>query len=121
MENPIPFFQRKIIKKKPLKPEYKNTKHKKTTKAAIKKEFLIHCQRAIEHIQIFNRIPMANEKTIHLNSAIKHLEKCLEYRPGNHLLRNQIRICKEELFPLKEYKKKSANNVIEILFSTDLF
>lgn len=75
----------------------------------------------MEHVQIFNRILMVNEKINHLNTALTHLEKCLEHRPGNHLLRNQIKTCNEELSLLREYNKKSSNNVIKILFSTDLF
>ncbi len=121
MEKPVPFFQKKIIKKKALKPKDRNIKHKKDTKATLKKEFLTNCQKAIEHIMIFNRSSMVNEKLNHLNTAIIHLEKCLMHRPGNHLLRNQIKICREELLLLKESNKRSANNVIEILLSIDLF
>ncbi|MFQ5963445.1 MAG: hypothetical protein ACE5KZ_04085 [Candidatus Scalinduaceae bacterium] len=121
MEKPIPFFYKKIIKKKSLKPQDINKKHKKNTKAELKKEFLTHCHNAVEHIKIFNRIPMVNEKMNHLNTAITHLEKCLIHRPGNHILRNQIKLCREELILLKKSNKRSANNVIEILFSTNLF
>lgn len=121
MEKPVPFFQKKIIKKKSSKLQDRSKKPKKSTKATLKKEFLANCQKAIEHIMIFNRIPMVNEKLNHLNTAITHLEKCLVYRPGNHLLRNQIKICREELLLLKESNQRSANNVIEILLSIDLF
>lgn len=121
MEKSIPLFHKKIIKKKSSSAEQRKTKHKKTTKAELKKEFLNHCSKAIEHIQIFNRISMVNKKTIHLNTAITHLEECLTHRPGNHLLRNQMKICRNELISLKETGKRSANNIIEILFTTDLF
>lgn len=121
MEKSVHIFHKKIIKKKSSKARYRYTKHKKNTKAELKKEFLTNCQKAIEHIKVFNRIQMVNEKTNHLNMAITHLEKCLVYRPGNHLFRNQIKICREELFTLKESKKRSSKNIIGILLSMDLF
>ncbi len=121
MEKPISLFHKKIIKKKSSSAEQRKTKHKKRTKAELKKEFLNHCGKAIEHIQIFNRISMVNEKITHLNTAITHLEECLTYRPGNHLLRNQMKICKNELISLKETGKRSASNTVEVLFTADLF
>jgi hypothetical protein len=121
MGKPVPIFHKKIIKKKSSSSEQRKAKHKKSTKAELKKEFLNHCRKAIEHIQIFNRISMVKEKTTHLNTAITHLEECLTHRPGNHLLRNQIKICRNELIILKETDKRSAKNAIEILFTTDLF
>jgi hypothetical protein len=121
MEKPVSFFQKKIIKKKSSKLQERSKKHKKNSKATLKKDFLTNCQKAIEHIMIFNRIPMTNEKINHLNTAITYLEKCLVHRPGNHLLRNQIKICREEQLLVKESNKRSANNVIEILLSIDLF
>ncbi len=121
MEKSIPLFHKKIIKKKSSTSEQRRTKHKKITKAELKKEFLNHCSKAIEHIQIFNRISMVNEKITHLNTATTHLEECLTHRPGNHLLRNQMKICRNELIVLKETRKRSASNAVEILFTTDLF
>ena len=114
-------FHKKIIKKKTLKPEHRNAKHKKSTKAALKREFLINCHRAIEHMEVFNRIQMVNEKLNHLNAAIVSLEKGLEQRPSNHLLRNQIKICREEHNLLKETNKRSSDHTIEIILSLDLF
>ena len=114
MEKSIPLFHKKIIEKKSSVAEQRKTKHKKSTKAELKKEFLNHCSKATEHIQILNRISMVNEK-------ITHLEECLTHRPGNHLLRNQMRICKNELVSLKETGKRSADNTVEILFTADLF
>jgi hypothetical protein len=64
---------------------------------------------------------MAHEKPTHLNTAITYLEPCLLYRHGNHHLRNQIKLCKEELIILKETGKRSVNNTVEILFTADLF
>ncbi len=121
MGKSIPLFHKKIIKKKSSSTEQRKTKHKKSTKAELKKEFLNHCSKAIEHIQIFNRISMVNEKVTHLNTAMTHLEQSLVYRPGNHLLRNQIKLCKEELIIMKETGKCSADNTVEILFTADLF
>ena len=121
MGKPVPLFHKKIIKKKSSSAEQRKTKHKKTTRAELKKEFLNHCRKAIEHIQIFNRISMVNEKITHLNTAITHLEECLAHRPGNHLLRNQMKICRNELIILKETDKRSADNTVEILFTADLF
>ncbi|MGR3175632.1 MAG: hypothetical protein ACUZ8I_05675 [Candidatus Scalindua sp.] len=121
MEKSVPLYHKKIINKKSSSAEQRKAKHKKSTKAELKKEFLNHCRKAIEHIQIFNRISMVNEKITHLNTAITHLEKCLTHRPGNHLLRNQMKICRNELISLKETGKLSANNAIEILFTADLF
>ncbi len=121
MGKSIPFFHKKIIKKKSSSSEQRKTKHKKSTKAELKKEFLNHCRKAIEHIQIFNRISMVNEKITHLNTAITHLGECLTHRPGNHLLRNQMKICRNELVSLKETRKRSTSNTIEILFTADLF
>ncbi|MFQ5687027.1 MAG: hypothetical protein ACE5GV_10240 [Candidatus Scalindua sp.] len=118
MEKPTPLFH---IKKKSSSAEQRKANHKKITKTELKKEFLNHCGKAIEHIQIFNRISMVNEKITHLNTAIMHLKECLVHRPGNHLLRNQMKICREELLVLKETGKRSAGNTIEILFTTDLF
>ncbi len=121
MGKPIPIFQKKIIKKKSPKSIYRNIKPRKKTKAALKKELIEHCQKAKEHLEIFNRIPMVGEKLDHLDRAISHLEKCLEERPGNHILRNQLKISREELYALQNSTQKSADNIIEILFSTDLF
>lgn len=70
---------------------------------------------------VFNRISMVNEKISHLNTAMTHLEHALVHKPGNHLLRNQIRQCKEELIILKETGKRSADNTVELLFTADLF
>jgi hypothetical protein len=64
---------------------------------------------------------MVNEKVTHLDTAMKHLEESLVHRPGKHLLRNQIKLCKEELIILKETEKCSAINTIEIFFTADLF
>ncbi len=121
MERSIPLFHKKIIKNKSSSAEQRKTKHKKITKAELKKEFLNHCRKAIENIQIFNRISMVNEKITHLNTAVTHLEECLAHRPGNHLLRNQMKICRNELIVMKETRKRSTNNTIEILFTTNLF
>jgi hypothetical protein len=121
MGKPVPLFHKKIINKKSSSAEQRKAKHKKSTKAELKKEFLNQCGKAIEHIQIFNRILMVNEKTTHLNTAITHLEKCLTHRHGNHLLRNQMKICRNELIVLKETRKRSISNTIEILFTADLF
>jgi hypothetical protein len=121
MGKSIPLFHKKIIKKKSSSAEQRKAKHKKSTKAELKKEFLNHCQKAIAHLEIFNRISMVNEKTTHLNTAMTHLEQSLVHRPGNHLLRNQIKLCREELIILKETGKRSADNTVEILFTADLF
>ncbi|MBC8555264.1 MAG: hypothetical protein H8D23_37090 [Candidatus Brocadiales bacterium] len=121
MGKPTPLFHKKIIKKKSSSAEQRKAKHKKSTKAELKKEFLNHCQKTIEHLEIFNRITMVNEKIIHLSTAMTLLEQSLVHRPGNHLLRNQIKLCKEELILLKETGKCSADNTVEILFTADLF
>ncbi len=95
MGKSIPLFHKKIIKKKSSSAEQRKAKHKKSTKAELNKEFLNHCQKAIEHLEIFNRISMVNEKITHLNTAVIHLEQSLVHRQGNHLLRNEIMLCKE--------------------------
>jgi len=121
MRKTLPIFQKKIIKKRSSKALYRNFKHKKNTKTDLKREFIAQTQKAIEHLEIFNRITMVEEKLTHLKCAMNHLEKCLEHHLGSHHLRNQQKICKEELFILDKIPKKSADNSIEILFSTDLF
>ncbi len=121
MAKPTTFFHKKIIKKKSSIAEQRKAKHKKSTKAELKKEFLNHCQKSIEHLEIFNRISMVDEKITHLNMAMTHLEQSLVHRPGNHLLRNQIKLCREELIILKATGKRSADNTVEILFTADLF
>ncbi len=121
MGKPVSLFHKKIIKRKSSSAEQRKAKHKKSTKAELKKEFLNHCQKAIEHIEVFNRISMVNEKVTHLNTAMTHLEQSLVYRPGNHLLRNQIKLCREELIILKATGKRSADNTVDILFTADLF
>ncbi len=121
MGKSIPLFHKKIIKKKTSSAGQRKAKHKKSTKAELKKKFLNHCQMAIEHLEIFNRISMVNEKITLLSTAMTHLEQSLAHRPGNHLLRNQIKLCKEELINLKETGKRSTVNTVEILFTTDLF
>jgi hypothetical protein len=72
-------------------------------------------------MEIFNRISMVNEKITHLQTAITHLEQSLVHRPGNHLLRNQIKLCREENIILKKTGKRSTYNTVEILFTADLF
>jgi hypothetical protein len=114
MGKPVSLFHKKIIKRKSSSAEQRKAKHKKSTKAELKKEFLNHCQKVIEHMEIFNRISMVNEK-------MTHLEQSLVHRPGNHLLRNQIKLCKEELIILKATGKRSADNTVDILFTADLF
>ena len=121
MGKSIPLFHKEIIKKKTSSVEPRKAKHKKSTKAELKKEFLNHCQKAVADLEIFNRISMVHEKAIHLNMAITHLEKCLLHRPENHLLRNQIKLCKEELIILKETGERSVDNTVEIQFTADLF
>ncbi len=121
MDKSIPLFHKKIIKRKSSSAEQRKAKHKKSTKAELNREFLNHCQKAIEHIEVFNRISMVNEKIIHLNMAMAHLEQSFVHRPGNHLIRNQIKICKEELIILKDTGKRSADTTVEILFTADLF
>ncbi len=121
MGKPTPLFHKKIIKNKSSSAEQRKAKHKKSTKADLKKEFLNHCQKAIAHLEVFNRISMVNEKITHLDTAMKHLEQSLVHRPGNHFLRNQIKLCKEELIILKETGKRSADNTVEILFTANLF
>jgi hypothetical protein len=78
MGKPVSLFHKKIIKRKSSSAEQR--------KAELKKEFLNHCQKVIEHMEIFYRISMVNEK-------MTHLEQSLVHRPGNHLLRNQIKLC----------------------------
>ena len=121
MGKSIPLFHKKIIKRKSSSAEQRKAKHKKSTKAELKREFLNHCQKAIEHLEIFNRISMVNEKTTHLNTTLTHLEQSLVHRQGNHLLRNQIKRCREELIILKATGKRSADNTVDILFTADLF
>ena len=77
MGKSIPLFHKKIIKKKTSSAEQRKAKHKKSTKAELKKEFLNHCQKAIEHLEIFNRISMVNEKTTHLNTAMTQTKKSI--------------------------------------------
>lgn len=121
MGKSVPLFHKKIIKKNTSSAEQRKAKHKRSTKAELRKQFLIHCQKAIEHLAVFNRISMVNEKMTHLNTAMTHLEQSIIHRPGNHLLRSQIKLCKEELISLKETGKRSVNNTVEILFTADLF
>jgi len=121
MGKSIPLFHKKIIRKKTSNTEQRKAKHKKSTRAELKKEFSNHCRKAIEHIQVFNRISMVNEKIKHLNTAITHLEKSLFHRPGNHLLRNQLKICRKELLDIKETNKLSVDNKLNVLFNADLF
>ncbi len=121
MGKPISLFHKKIIKKKSSSAEQRKAKQKKSTKAELKREFLNHCQKAIAHLEIFNRISMVNEKITHLSTATAHLEQALVHRPGNHLLRNQIKLCKEELINLKETVTRSADSRVEILFTANLF
>ena len=113
-------FSQKNNKKKTSSAEHRKAKHKKSTKAELKKEYLNHCCKTIAHLELFNRIQMVNEKTTHLNTAMLHLEQCLVHRPGNHILRNQIKLCKEELIILKVTGKRSVDNIVEILFTADL-
>lgn len=121
MGKSIPLFHKKIIKRNSSSAEQRKAKHKKSTKADLKKEFLNHCQKAKEHLEIFNRISMVNQKIIHLNAAKTHLEQSLNYKPGNHILRNQIKICKGILIILKETKKRSAVHTVEILIKAGFF
>ncbi len=121
MAKPTTFIHKKIIKKTTSSAEQRKAKHKKSTKAELKKEFLNHCQKAIEHLEVFNRISMVNEKMNHLNIAITHLNESLSHKPGNHLLRNQLKFCRNEFIALKETDKRSADNSVDILFTTNLF
>ncbi len=121
MGKTTPLFHKKIINKKSSSADQRKAKQKKSTKAELKNEFLNHCQKAIAHLEIFNRISMVDEKTTHLRTAMTHLEQSLVHRQGNHLLRNQIKLCREELIILKETGKRSSDNRIETLFTADLF
>jgi hypothetical protein len=64
MNTPVPVFHKKKIKKKHYHKKERDLipAGKKKTKAALKKGFYNNCKKALEHIDVFNRILMKDEK-----------------------------------------------------------
>jgi hypothetical protein len=48
---------------------------------------------------------------------VEHLEICLQSRPGHHLLRNQHRLCRDELWHPEDQAAAAAGRQIDVLFS----
>jgi hypothetical protein len=119
MKKEAPRVPRKIYQEKSDKPKKRKKIKKKKTKADLKKEFHHSLQEALRHIEIFNRIVMGSEKIDHLNRAAVLLDKCLDLRPGNHILRKQVKICREELNTVKEAPAGSNSSSIDILISKE--
>ncbi len=77
--------------------ERRGRKRKEATKADIKRALHKYIGEAISHIDVYNRIDIVPARCEHLQKAIEFLEKALEIRPGQHLLRKQHDTCIEEL------------------------
>lgn len=93
--------------------------HRKATKATMKRDLLAHFMKALEHLETCNRAPSRDAKILHLGKAIEALDRCLEMKPGNHLLRSQRTVCREELWELEKLQKLESERRIEILLDPD--
>jgi len=115
------FVKKKVIKKESLKAEHRIARPKKKNKAVLKRELFINCAKGIAHLEVYNRIIMKDEKINHLSKSLTFFEKCLQQEPGNHLLRDQFKICKEALFNIEQSEDKSDKGRIEILLDYEEF
>ena len=68
-----------------------------TTKAELRRRYFHALEQVVEHIKIFNRITVVQEKVRHLSTIEKSMMICLEHKPGNHILRTQSKLLKETL------------------------
>jgi hypothetical protein len=94
-------------------------KHKKTTKATLKRDLLAHFKEALTHIETYNRAPSLDAKILHIGKALAALDRCLEIRPGNHVLRTQRTLCQEELWEIETMQKVGPERRIEIILDPD--
>lgn len=92
--------------------ERRGRRKKGATKAEIRRAFENNLSRAVSHITIYNRIDMAPARREHLEKALEFLEKALEIRPGQHLLRKQRDLCLEELKLLLDRRRGHRINVL---------
>ncbi len=82
------------INHKKLKPQH--------TKADLNRSFFNSLIKVIDHIKIFNRIDIIPEKKRHIEIIENEIKKCLDIRPGNHLLRQEYKFIKETMFIIEE-------------------
>ncbi len=120
-KQPNDLHNKKVIKKRSLKAVHKVAKHKKKNKAELSREFFLNCAKAIAHIEAFNIVRAKEEKIDHLRKAINLLEKCLDQRPANHLIKSQYDICREELCFFEGTDETFSKEQIELLLSTEMF
>lgn len=78
-----------------------------------------HLVNAIEQIEVVNRINIVPEKKAHLERAIVHLEAVRTERPGSHLLRQQLALCRELLREIERGASDCRRSRVEIIMDTE--
>ncbi|MEJ2744892.1 MAG: hypothetical protein P8123_04285 [bacterium] len=76
-------------------------KRKRCTKAELKQRLRAHLVKALAQIDVVNRIDIIPEKKTHLERAIIHLEAVCVERPGSHLIKQQLALCRELLWDIE--------------------
>ena len=80
------------------------------------------CNLAISNIDLYNSCDDKTLKTKYLQTAVNYLRSCLEYRPGNHLLRRQTQLCEQELYEMiDDTPSTTITSKIETIIAPHLF
>jgi hypothetical protein len=65
-----------------------------TVKAQTRQELLAHIESAHRSLLLFNRAGSRADRHRHLERAIRELDSAVQMRPGNHILRRQLVLCR---------------------------
>ncbi len=101
------------------KAKKRRDRKKKQTKASVKRKLLKDFRNAQHHLNIYNRVTAREALSFHLEKALEALDSCLETRPGNHMLRAQRSICRDELWEIRRLEKVDTKRTIEIIIDPD--
>ncbi len=85
------------------------------TKADVRRDLKKFYHKAIVEIDRCNMDPSVSAKHGYLMKSIELLNKCLEIRPGNHYLRLQKKICRENAEEIMKTRSKPTKPVPMIL------
>ncbi|MDP3980398.1 MAG: hypothetical protein Q8Q33_03170 [Chlamydiota bacterium] len=91
----------------------------KKTKASIRRDFRKNYQLALDHLLKYNKTSDLREKTRHICVSLDALEKLIQDRPGNHLLREQHALCREEYLIQSQLETADRNRTVVIRLDTD--
>ena len=101
------------------KAKKRREKRKKSTKAMVRRKLFQNFESALSHLHVCNRARSLDAKRFHLGKALISLDKCLEIRPGNHMLKAQRSICQEELWELEKPDTSTDTEPVRIILDPD--